>query len=338
MFILSCALSVHAKRTIAVLKIKRGPGASTKNAEFFWEKVERALTAGGLFDVKTTAPLHALVEKLGGCKKAKCYYSAAREVGLNLLVTGTVRKRRDDYIAILEIIDTEFGEPVLELSDKLPGDIMRVSDKWVAGFLSQLEYLTVAAEEMEVLEAEETEEAAKATLIMQDEVSGRFTLEKSPYLIVRNIIVPAGQILEIDSGVKILISGDRASIVVFGQMVANGTKAHPVLFKSARKDAKAGDWDRLYVRSATRSYFTHCAVSACTWITATPPWRTAVLPKMPWGASTPSGPTCGSAAAISARAIFWASTRARAPWFMWIRAGSGKTPRPWSAIPLPRSL
>jgi hypothetical protein len=261
MFLLSCALSVHAKRTIAVLKIKRGPGANTKNAEFFSEKIERALTAGGLFDVKTTAPLHALVEKLGGCKKAKCYYSAAREVGLNLLVTGVVRKRRADYIAMLEIIDTEFGEPVLEIYDKLPGDIMRVSDKWVAGFLSQLEYLTMAAEEMEVQETEETEEAAKATLIMQDEVSGRFTLEKSPYLIVRNIIVPAGKILEIDSGVKILISGDHASIVVFGQIVANGTKGRPVLFKSARKDAKAGDWDRLYVRGATRSYFTHCAFS-----------------------------------------------------------------------------
>jgi hypothetical protein len=260
-FILSFIGQVAAKRSIAVLEIRRGPGASTDNVEFFEEMVVLGLNTGAMFNVKSNVTLKTIVKKLGGCKTDDCFASSAKEVGVELLVIGHLRKQRDNYIASLNIVDTKLGKTVMEISDKLPGDVMMLSEGWITTFLQQLEPIQVAAKKMEIEKQKESKEALNATIIMEDEVFGKFTKEKSPYLLVRNVIVPPNKTLEIEPGVKILIGGDHVSIVVFGQIMASGTKEAPIIFKSAKKKLKLRDWDRIYIRGHSRSFFTYCIIA-----------------------------------------------------------------------------
>ena len=88
---------------------------------------------------------------------------------------------------------------------------------------------------------------------MQDEIDGVLTTDKSPYLFVNTIIVPANKTLTIQKGVKILVGGAYSTIVVHGQIMAEGTEQEPIVFKSAKKDASAWDWDRIYIRGNQRA-------------------------------------------------------------------------------------
>lgn len=250
-----------AKRTLTLLEVKRGPGINSENIDLFQAKTDSLLRVQDLFDVRPKSAIIALVDKLGGCKKEDCYNNSAKEVGINLVLSVGLFKQRTEYVATLYLFDTEIGEQVMEYSEKLPGELERVSDAWVLKFLSQLEPLAQAAEEVITKETDEAEAAQKATVIMDDELSGKLTKDKSPYLLVRNVVIPANATLEIDPGVTLLVGGDYVSIVVYGQLMVNGTAEAPVIIKSAKKEAKQWDWDRIYIRGNTRSYFNYCTIS-----------------------------------------------------------------------------
>ncbi len=249
------------KRTLTLLEVKRGPGINSDQVTFLQNKADSILKTLNLFDIRPKTAMTVLIDKLGGCKKDDCYNSAAKEVGIHLLASIGLFKQRTEYVATLYVFDTELGEQVMEYSEKLPGEIDLVSDSWVEKFLMQLEPMAVAAEEVAVKEANADEAAQKATVIMEDELSGKLTKDKSPYLLIRNVVVPANAVLEIDPGVTLLVSGDYVSIVVYGQLMVKGTRENPVIIKSAKKDAKQWDWDRIYIRGNTRSYLNYCIIS-----------------------------------------------------------------------------
>jgi len=89
---------------------------------------------------------------------------------------------------------------------------------------------------------------------------GSFTKEDGPYLISGNVIVPSGQILEFGPACTVYVGGNYSNITVFGQMVARGTVAEPVVFMSSKIKAERWDWDRIYCRSRNRSVFEHCSI------------------------------------------------------------------------------
>ncbi|OGJ87653.1 MAG: hypothetical protein A2268_04410 [Candidatus Raymondbacteria bacterium RifOxyA12_full_50_37] len=255
------ASPVSAERSLTLLEIKRAPGANTEMVDFFEQKVLAALSDTKMFSIKSKVALAALIEKMGGCGNDECYRSAAKELGIDLLAIGQLRKQRAEFIATISVVDTKLGETVIEISEKLPGDVMLVSDKWVKDFVLQLEPLSLEAEAIDAKELAESEEAAKATVIMQDEIDGTLSTDKSPYLLVGNVVVPANKTLTIEKGVTVLVGGDYSTIVVYGQIMAEGVEGAPIVFKSAKKDAKAWDWDRIYIRGNQRSYFTWCTIS-----------------------------------------------------------------------------
>ncbi len=105
-----------------------------------------------------------------------------------------------------------------------------------------------------------SDEASTAVEIPSGVLYGSFTKTDGPFLIKGNIIVPAGQKLELGPGLKILVGGKYTTITVFGELVAKGTPKEPVVIQSARKNPKPWDWDRIYCRSRTRAHFEHCLI------------------------------------------------------------------------------
>ena len=75
-------------------------------------------------------------------------------------------------------------------------------------------------------------------------------LSESPYIIVQNIRVDENVTLTIEPGVRIEFheKTDQAldenfNISVEGELIAQGTKDHPIVFTSAKQEPQPGDWD-----------------------------------------------------------------------------------------------
>lgn len=103
-------------------------------------------------------------------------------------------------------------------------------------------------------------ETAKAVEIPGGVLFGDFSKEDGPFLFTGSVIVPSGQVLKFKPGCKIFIGGKYSTLTVFGQSIAKGTPAEPVIFQSANKTPKPWDWDRIYCRSRNRSTFEHCVI------------------------------------------------------------------------------
>ncbi len=103
-------------------------------------------------------------------------------------------------------------------------------------------------------------ETAKAVEIPGGVLFGEFSKEDGPFLFTGSVIVPSGQVLKFEPGCKVFIGGKYSTITVFGQLIAKGTPAEPVIFQSANKTPKPWDWDRIYCRSRNRSTFEHCVI------------------------------------------------------------------------------
>ena len=89
---------------------------------------------------------------------------------------------------------------------------------------------------------------------------GKFLKENGSLLILGSIVVPAGEVLEFGPGVTVNMGGKYSTITVFGQLIAKGTAGQPVIFQSANAKPNPWDWDRIYLRSPTRSIFEHCVI------------------------------------------------------------------------------
>jgi len=88
----------------------------------------------------------------------------------------------------------------------------------------------------------------QAGTIVQGPVSGNWTPWGSPYQVVGDVTVAAGDSLWIDSGVVVEFS-QNCNLKVYGTLVAVGLDSTPVVFKGAQ--AQAGYWGSLYFDSAS---------------------------------------------------------------------------------------
>jgi len=67
------------------------------------------------------------------------------------------------------------------------------------------------------------------THIWENEVSGTWTSDNSPYIVMRKTNVPDGETLTIEPGVVVKFNTTKA-MGIMGSVVANGTKENPILF------------------------------------------------------------------------------------------------------------
>ncbi|MCB2222354.1 MAG: T9SS type A sorting domain-containing protein [Bacteroidetes bacterium] len=74
-----------------------------------------------------------------------------------------------------------------------------------------------------------TAKLPEGTHIWGGDVNGNWTIENSPYVIMDEINVPDGEILNIDPGVIVKFNTTKA-FSVFGSIIAEGTEESPILF------------------------------------------------------------------------------------------------------------
>jgi hypothetical protein len=71
-----------------------------------------------------------------------------------------------------------------------------------------------------------------------------------PYLIYNSMAVDTGQTLSIDPGVMIYLH-DQSSMIIWGKLLANGTKEEPIIFQGDRLEEDyriyAGQWGTIYI-------------------------------------------------------------------------------------------
>ncbi|MEW6041293.1 MAG: hypothetical protein AB1633_07205, partial [Elusimicrobiota bacterium] len=94
----------------------------------------------------------------------------------------------------------------------------------------------------------------KFTRIKPGIFTDNFTPDESPYLLEGSIIIPSGTVVNISPGVEIYVGGSYSTIMVFGSLIAIGTKEEPINIKSAKETPQPWDWDRIYFRSPNRSF------------------------------------------------------------------------------------
>jgi hypothetical protein len=71
-----------------------------------------------------------------------------------------------------------------------------------------------------------------------------WTLEGSPYIAVGHVIVEPGVFLTIELGVTVKLTSG-ISLVVDGNLIAEGSSTHRILFTSNATIPAPGDWDKI---------------------------------------------------------------------------------------------
>ena len=77
--------------------------------------------------------------------------------------------------------------------------------------------------------------------ITQDTI---WTLTDSPFVVSKNVTVYPNVILTIEPGVEIRF-GEKFSLIVNGQLIANGTQDKMTTFTSNKDQPEAGDWNTI---------------------------------------------------------------------------------------------
>jgi hypothetical protein len=70
------------------------------------------------------------------------------------------------------------------------------------------------------------------------------------------VIVPAGNVLTIEPGTMVLMR-DAVSLVVYGQLIADGNEAEPIHFTHYENDAT---WKQIMFIESADSRFSHCII------------------------------------------------------------------------------
>jgi parallel beta-helix repeat protein len=86
-----------------------------------------------------------------------------------------------------------------------------------------------------------------------------WTLVDSPFVVSKNVTVYNNATLTIERGVEVRFGGDF-SIIVEGQLIANGTQDRMITFTSNKYQPETGDWGSIEFRGARISLLAYCSV------------------------------------------------------------------------------
>jgi parallel beta-helix repeat protein len=94
--------------------------------------------------------------------------------------------------------------------------------------------------------------------MLRGELTGNsiWTKAMSPYVIAETVYVPTGVVLTVEAGTEVLVANGK-SLVVAGELLADGTESDPVVF-TRYKDGET--WGVLAFDGASPSRLTHCVV------------------------------------------------------------------------------
>lgn len=91
--------------------------------------------------------------------------------------------------------------------------------------------------------------SASANTLVCGDASGTWDVNGSPYLVACDVTVPAGEVLTIEPGVKVMLY-DTLSINVYGQILAVGTPNQRITFTPITEDQR---WNRIYISGSSAS-------------------------------------------------------------------------------------
>ncbi len=99
-------------------------------------------------------------------------------------------------------------------------------------------------------------------VILQDTV---WTLTDSPYVVFKDVVVSQNAVLSVESGAEVRFGG-FSSLIVYGTLIANGTRDNPITFTSNRVQPEAGDWGTigLYGGHSRTSELEFCQIEFAT--------------------------------------------------------------------------
>jgi hypothetical protein len=88
-------------------------------------------------------------------------------------------------------------------------------------------------------------------LINGEIIESQSWIADKPYLVYNSMAIDTGHILTIEEGTRVYMH-DRSSLIVWGQLIVNGTKDNPVIFQGDRidehfYDSVAGQWGTIYI-------------------------------------------------------------------------------------------
>jgi len=98
-----------------------------------------------------------------------------------------------------------------------------------------------------------------AQTMISGNVSGTWTVAESPYYVIDNCAVPAGNTLNIEPGVTVVV-GESLSVNVYGYLKAIGTAEDSIYFKAPNESIY---WNQIFVNYAgsDTSKFVYCKIS-----------------------------------------------------------------------------
>jgi len=92
------------------------------------------------------------------------------------------------------------------------------------------------------------------TPLQGPELSGNLAAAQGPYILYGRNLIPAGKTLVVEPGTILLFyPGMESSLEVQGRLVAAGTPDRPVRFRSAARDERVADWDRILISGSAGS-------------------------------------------------------------------------------------
>jgi len=92
--------------------------------------------------------------------------------------------------------------------------------------------------------------------ITQDTI---WTLTDSPFVVSKNVTVYPNVKLTIEPGVEIKF-GEKFSLIVNGQLIANGTQDKMITFTSNKDQPEAGDWNAIEFKGTEPSVLAYCSI------------------------------------------------------------------------------
>jgi len=195
------------------------------------------------------------------CREFECALRIGRLNDLDLVVISRLQSKGTGHVFETSILSVVRGGTVASTSAKFGatlGEFEQIRPKLAESLMSTMQKSLAERG----IEDQQAAGMMSGTHLDKTVLSGVLTADKSPYLVYGTIQVPAGEQLVIEPGVTLLfVPGQFAGLMVFGQLIAEGTQDKPIRFLSASKSPNPWDWNRILLAGPSRNSFRYVEIA-----------------------------------------------------------------------------